>query len=52
MIQDEGILGVAKIVTNIIRQPKARKRVLSIRSQFMKYEHLMQGVTIVAELPK
>ena len=50
MIQDEGLAGVLKIVTNVLRQPKARKRVLTMRKQFTKYEQYIQGVTMIAEL--
>lgn len=52
MLQDEGITGVLRIATNVIRQPKARKRVLMMRKKFMKYEPYLQGVTMIAELPK
>ena len=52
MIQDEGLLGVLRIASNVIRNPKARKRVLNMRSNFMKYEEYIQGVTIVAVLPE
>ncbi len=52
MIRDEGLAGVLRIGFNVIRQPKARKRVLNMRRQFMKYGQYLQGVTIIAEVPK
>ena len=48
MIEDEGAFGVLKIVGNIIRNPAARKRVLAMRGQFMKYSDHLQAVSIIA----
>lgn len=50
LIEDEGILGVAKIVKNVAKNPAARKRVLKMRSTFMKYEPYTQGICLVATL--
>lgn len=52
MIQDEGFGGVLKIVSNIIRHPKARKRVLGMRRQFLKHGRYLQAVTLTAEVPE
>ena len=52
MIQDEGILGVLRIASRVLSNPKARKRVLNMRAQFTKYEQYIQGVTMVAQLPE
>ncbi|MEC1179023.1 methyltransferase domain-containing protein [Metasolibacillus meyeri] len=50
LIEDEGLLGVAKIAKNILTKPAARKHVLKIRHTFMKYEKYLQGICIVATL--
>jgi len=49
MVQDEGLLGVLKIAANLIRKPQARKRVLGMRRQFLKYGRYLQAVSITAE---
>jgi ubiquinone/menaquinone biosynthesis C-methylase UbiE len=52
MVQDEGFGGVLKIVSNVIRHPKARKRVLGMRRQFLKHGQYLQAVTLTAEIPE
>lgn len=49
MIQDEGLLRFFKIGFNIATHPKAAKRILNMRSVFIKYEKLMNAVALVAE---
>jgi ubiquinone/menaquinone biosynthesis C-methylase UbiE len=50
LIEDEGVLGVAKIVKNVAKNSAARKRVLKMRKTFMKYESYMEGICLVATL--
>lgn len=50
MIQDEGIVGVLKIMFNVLCNPKARRRVLNMRQTFMKHSHHLQAVSIVAKV--
>jgi len=50
LIQDEGFGGVLRIMYNVIRRPKARKRVLGMRSQFLKHGRYLQAVTLTAEI--
>ena len=50
LIEDEGVLGVAKIVKNVAINSGARKRVLKMRKTFMKYEPYTQGICLVATL--
>ncbi|THF72610.1 class I SAM-dependent methyltransferase [Cohnella fermenti] len=52
MIQDEGLGGVLRIVSNVIRNPRARKRVLGMRRQFLKHGRYLQAVTLTAEIPE
>jgi ubiquinone/menaquinone biosynthesis C-methylase UbiE len=49
MIQDEGIAGTFRIAFNILRSPAARKRVLTMRRVFRKYEGQLSAVMLVAE---
>ncbi|MDO4913535.1 MAG: methyltransferase domain-containing protein [Bifidobacteriaceae bacterium] len=46
-IKDEGIGGVLKILKNIIVNPKARKRVLTMKKAFTQYRNELCGVTLV-----
>lgn len=48
LLQDEGVLGVLRITSNVLRSPAARRRVLEMRSVFRKYESKMCGVIVVA----
>ena len=50
LIEDEGVVGVLRIVKNVAKNPKARKRVLKIRSAFMKYNDYLRGTCLVAQL--
>lgn len=49
MIDDEGLLGYLKISFNILRYPKARKRILAMREVFNKHEKNMSAISIIAE---
>lgn len=48
MLADEGILRVIKILFNMLTHPRARKRVLQMRSVFRKYKNEMYAISIVA----
>lgn len=50
MLEDEGPAGVARIVVNAIRQPAARRRVLSMRSTFVKHDDSLASIGIVARV--
>lgn len=47
MIADEGVLGVARIVRNLIRDADARKRVLAMRKTFTTHDRHMSAVGLV-----
>ena len=49
IIDDEGLFRTLKIGFNIIRQPKARKRINQMRCVFNKYKNHMNAIAIVAE---
>lgn len=49
IIDDEGFFRSLKIGFNIIRQPKARKRINEMRCLFNKYKNHMNAIAIVAE---
>jgi predicted O-methyltransferase YrrM len=38
MLQDEGIVGTAKIVWNVLTRPELRSRILKMRSVFQRYQ--------------
>ena len=50
-IADEGITGVLRMAKNLITQPDLRRRVMSMRQTFTKYESSMRGVALVARKP-
>ena len=50
-IADEGITGVLRMAKNLITQPDLRRRVMSMRRTFAKYESSMRGVALVARKP-
>ena len=47
MIADEGIDGVAKIVSNLVRDSDARKRVLAMRKTFTTHDKHIAAVGLV-----
>lgn len=50
-LQDEGVLGVARIVFNVLRMPDARRRVFAMRSVFNKYSDNLQAIGVVLTKP-
>lgn len=48
LIADEGVLGTMRIVSNVLRVPAARRRVVAMRSVFKRYESQMCAVAFVA----
>jgi ubiquinone/menaquinone biosynthesis C-methylase UbiE len=50
MLEDEGLRDLLKIVYNVIRNPQARRRVLAMRRQFLKYSDHLQAVSIIARV--
>ncbi|MBL0126762.1 MAG: methyltransferase domain-containing protein [Flavobacteriales bacterium] len=48
IVDDEGFFRTLKIVFNILTHPKARKRILSMRKVFRRYEDSMSAIAIVA----
>lgn len=49
MVDDEGPLGVLKIIFNLLRNPSARKRIMHMRATFRKHRHHINAVSIIAE---
>lgn len=47
MIEDEGLVGVARIVRNLIRDSDARRRVLAMRKTFTTHDRHMSAVGFV-----
>lgn len=51
-LADEGLRGTARIVRNVLRDPDARRRVLSMRALFRQHRDTLRGVAIVARRPQ
>ncbi len=49
MIQDEGIIGCAKIFKNLVLKPDVRKRVLSMRNIFREHSRNIAAITFVVK---
>ncbi|RCW64544.1 methyltransferase domain-containing protein [Saliterribacillus persicus] len=49
LIEDEGVKGTLKLGYNILSTPKARARVLDMKSIFRKYSKYLGAVSIVAQ---
>ncbi|GAB2657247.1 class I SAM-dependent methyltransferase [Vibrio panuliri] len=49
MIDDEGILGLLKIVKNLLIRPEARARVVGMRKIFRKHRSHLAAITLVAK---
>ncbi len=49
MIDDEGFFGFLKIACNVIRTPKARKRIIQMRKAFKRHQKNMKAIMILAE---
>lgn len=50
-LSDEGLLGTAWIVRNLLRDRAARRRVLSMRALFRRHRRTLRGVALVARVP-
>lgn len=50
-LADEGLLRVARIIRNLIRDKDLRARVLQMRSTFNKYRDHLNGIAIIARKP-
>ena len=51
VIADEGIMGAARMVFNLLRKPAARRRVLSMTAMFRRYSSQLSAVALVAVKP-
>jgi SAM-dependent methyltransferase len=49
IIDDEGFLGALNILFNIMRNTKARKRILTMRHIFNQYKNEINAIAIIAE---
>jgi SAM-dependent methyltransferase len=47
-ISDEGVLGVLRILSNLLKDRQARSRVMTMKRTFNKYKKHMNGIAIVA----
>lgn len=47
-LADEGLLGVARIARNLLRDPRARRRVMGMRASFRRSRRELIGVAMVA----
>lgn len=52
MIEDEGLLGVARMAVRLARDPGARARVMEMRGVFRKHQRHIGAVALVAEKPE
>lgn len=50
-LADEGVRGVLRIAWNLVRNPGARRRVLSMRRTFTRYADQLTGIALVARKP-
>lgn len=48
VVQDEGLLGAMRIAFNVARKPRARDRVIRMRSLFRRYEDHLAAIALVA----
>jgi SAM-dependent methyltransferase len=51
LIQDEGLFGALRLVWNVLRDAKARHRILAMKRIFARYQAHLGAVFIVAEKP-
>lgn len=49
VLADEGLLGAFRIGYNLLRRPRARRRVRSLRRIFDRYEAQLRAIALVAE---
>ncbi|WP_416174668.1 methyltransferase domain-containing protein [Bifidobacterium crudilactis] len=47
-VADEGIVGVLRILRNLIRDKQARERVMTMKRAFTQYRQHMNGIAVVA----
>ena len=52
VVADEGILGAARIVGNLVRHPAALRRVLTMRRTFGRYRENLTAVALVGVVPR
>lgn len=52
MLRDEGLTGVLRIASRLLRDSEARQRVLAMRRTFRRYRHHLAAIMIVAEKPE
>lgn len=50
-LADEGLCGVVRIVTRVLRDKELRQRILSMRAVFKEYRNSLTGIAIVARKP-
>lgn len=51
LIRDEGLLGMARFLTNVAKTPGAARRLLRVRAAFRKYSSNLCAIAIVARRP-
>lgn len=51
LLADEGPVGAARFVWNLLRKPLARRRVLAMRRTFRQHQQHLSGVALVAYKP-
>ena len=51
-LADEGLLGVARIIKNVLRDKDLRQRILTMRATFKGYKDQLTGIAVVARKPK
>ena len=51
-LADEGLLGVARIIKNVLRDKDLRQRILTMRATFNEYKDQLTGIAVVARKPK
>lgn len=49
-LSDEGLVGCARVLANLVRHPAARRRVLAMRTVFRRHRRSLIAVAIVATL--
>ena len=52
LLRDEGLLGVLRILGNVLRDGTARQRVIAMRSVIRRYEDRLEAIGLVAEKPE
>lgn len=51
LLRDEGVMGVAKIITSVLTNSKIRKRVLAMRRFFSQHQDKLGHITLCARKP-